>query len=125
LMTDQELLQKLDRLKAVMIAVATGGPRIGDVEAEFTRDYDAFDAELARRNFENPLPYRIYGNGTAGGAAVICHRGSLAGNLYMISSETLLSEFAYSIAAKRPLHQRGGPVLIETLPRCESVSKQP
>lgn len=57
-MTDQELLQKLDKLKAVMIAVATGGPRIGDVEGEFTRDYDAFDAELARRNFENPLPYR-------------------------------------------------------------------
>jgi len=60
-MTDQELLQKLDKLKAVMIAVATGGPRIGDVEVEFTRDYDAFDAELARRNLRTLSPTGISG----------------------------------------------------------------
>src|SRR5690348_8157063 len=57
-MTDQELFQKLDRLKAVMIAVATGGPRIGDAQADFAKDYDEFAAELARRRIENPLPYR-------------------------------------------------------------------
>ncbi len=57
-MTDQELLQKLDRLKAVMIAVATGGPRIGDVQEDFAKDYDEFATELARRQLENPLPYR-------------------------------------------------------------------
>jgi hypothetical protein len=55
-MTDQELLHKLDRLKAVMIAVATGGPRIGDVEAEFTRDYDEFDAECAFRRWRTVDP---------------------------------------------------------------------
>lgn len=41
-----------------MIAVATGGPRIGDVLADFAREYDEFDEELARRRLENPLPYR-------------------------------------------------------------------
>lgn len=69
-MTDQELLQKLDRLKAVMISVATGGPRIGDVQAQFTNDYDELAAELARRQLENPLPYRDlwewYGRWTSG-----------------------------------------------------------
>jgi nucleoside phosphorylase len=58
MITDQELLQRLDRLKGVMVAVATGGPRIGEVQADFARDYDEFATELARRQLENPLPYR-------------------------------------------------------------------
>jgi hypothetical protein len=57
-MTDPELLQMLDRLKSVMISVATGGRRIGDVQADFARDYDEFATEAARRQLENPLPYR-------------------------------------------------------------------
>jgi len=57
-MTDQELLQGLDRLKATMIAVATGGPRIEAVQAVFAEDYDKIAAELARRQIPNPLPYR-------------------------------------------------------------------
>lgn len=57
-MTDQELLQALDRLKSTMIAVATGGPRIPSVQAQFAEGYDAVAAELARRQLPNPLPYR-------------------------------------------------------------------
>jgi hypothetical protein len=57
-MTDGEVLQRLDKLKSVMIAVATGGPRIGDVQAAFASDYDEFAAEVSRRRLENPLPYR-------------------------------------------------------------------
>jgi hypothetical protein len=57
-MTDRELLQALDRLKAAMIAVATGGPRIGQVQAEFCSGYDDVATELARRQIQNPLPYR-------------------------------------------------------------------
>jgi hypothetical protein len=57
-MTDQELFEKIERLKSIMIAVATGGPRIGDVQADFARDYDGLATELAHRNIENPLPYR-------------------------------------------------------------------
>jgi hypothetical protein len=41
-----------------MIAVATGGPRIGQVQAEFAKDYAEFKAELSNRGLENPLPYR-------------------------------------------------------------------
>jgi hypothetical protein len=57
-MDDQELLQTLDRLKGTMIAVATGGPRIGAVQAKFGQDYDEVAAELASRQIRNPLPYR-------------------------------------------------------------------
>jgi hypothetical protein len=53
-----ELLQLLDRLRATMIAVATGGPRIDDVQNDFARDYDEVDTQLAKRGIENPLPYR-------------------------------------------------------------------
>jgi hypothetical protein len=57
-MTDQELLKLLDRLKATMIAVATGGPRIGDVQVDFASGYDEVALELANRQMQNPLPYR-------------------------------------------------------------------
>jgi hypothetical protein len=56
--TTDELLQLLDRLKATMIAVATGGPRIGEVEGAFSSDYDKVATELAKRRIQNPLPYR-------------------------------------------------------------------
>lgn len=57
-MTTQELLQALDKLRSTMIAVATGGPRIDDVNARFSELYDQVDDELARRDIANPLPYR-------------------------------------------------------------------
>jgi len=57
-MTDEELRHTLDRLKSTMIAAATGGPRIGEVQAEFARNYDEAASELARRQIPNPLPYR-------------------------------------------------------------------
>jgi hypothetical protein len=57
-MTDDELLEALDRLKATMIAVATGGPKIDKVQHEFARLYDAVQAELAQRDLKNTSPYR-------------------------------------------------------------------
>jgi hypothetical protein len=57
-MTTAELIQELDRLKAIMISVATGGPRIQEVQTEFAGRFDAISLELASRGIENPLPYR-------------------------------------------------------------------
>jgi hypothetical protein len=39
-MTTEELLQAVDWIKVTMIAVATGGPRINEVNAEFAKKYD-------------------------------------------------------------------------------------
>lgn len=41
-----------------MIAVATGGPRIEEVNWNFSEDFDIFDAEMRRRGISNPFPYR-------------------------------------------------------------------
>jgi hypothetical protein len=57
-MTDEELFEAVDGIKATMIAVATGGPRINEVQPEFAKKYDAVAKELSSRGVPNPLPYR-------------------------------------------------------------------
>jgi hypothetical protein len=85
-MTDQELLQALDRLKATMIAVATGGPRIGAVQADFAEGYDEIAAELARRQIQNPIPYRDlwewYGRWSSGDMPSWQSRRNFVNNLF-------------------------------------------
>ena len=39
-MTNAELLRALDALRSTMIAVATGGPRIDDVNGQFRETYE-------------------------------------------------------------------------------------
>ena len=56
-MTDAELLQALDYLRNTMIAVATGGPRIDDVNHQFQQTYADVAAVLARRGIASPTPY--------------------------------------------------------------------
>src|SRR6266853_5850077 len=56
-MTDSELLLALDSLRNTMIAVATGGPRIENVNHQFQQAYADVAEVLARRGLENPLPY--------------------------------------------------------------------
>lgn len=56
-MTDNELVTNLEDLRNTMIAVATGGPRINDVNDQYQRIFAAVAAELARRRIENPITY--------------------------------------------------------------------
>jgi len=56
-MTDQELITELEGLRNTMIAVATGGPRIADVNEQYQRVFAAVAAELARRHIDNPITY--------------------------------------------------------------------
>ena len=56
-MTDAELLARLDKLRSVMISVATGGPRIGEVNHDFQQDFREVSDSLAVKDIENPLPY--------------------------------------------------------------------
>src|SRR5262249_37923510 len=57
-MTTEELVQAVDWIKATMIAVATGGPLINEVNAEFAKKYDEVAEELASRGVKNTFPYR-------------------------------------------------------------------
>lgn len=57
-MTDAELLAALDRLKATMVSVATGGPRIDEVNGDFQLAFDQIDAELTARGLAARPPFR-------------------------------------------------------------------
>jgi hypothetical protein len=57
-MTTAELIQAVDRLKATMISVATGGAKINEVQDEFAQSFDAIASELSSRQIENPLSFR-------------------------------------------------------------------
>ncbi len=57
-MTDIELIAAIDKLKATMISVATGGPRIDDVNQDFQSLYDSVAAQLTARGISARLPFR-------------------------------------------------------------------
>jgi hypothetical protein len=57
-MKREELFQAVDWIKATMIAVATGGRPINQVNADFTKKYDEVAEELASRGVKNTFPYR-------------------------------------------------------------------
>lgn len=56
-MTDAELIQGLDELRNLMISVATGGPRITEVNDRYQRMVAEVSAELARRHLNNPITF--------------------------------------------------------------------
>lgn len=54
--TDQ-LLSAIETQRALMIAVATGGPRLNDVNPEYIKRHRAISHALAERGIQNPVPY--------------------------------------------------------------------
>ena len=56
--TDEELIGVLEELRGTMIAVATGGPRIADVNERYQQVFAALETELAERDIDNPIRYR-------------------------------------------------------------------
>ncbi len=56
-MTDDELIAAIEQIRNTMIAVATGGPRIAEVNEEYRRVFAAVAADLARRHIGNPITY--------------------------------------------------------------------
>lgn len=85
-MTDAELIQALEQLRNTMIAVATGGPRIQDVNDEFQRTYALVVAALMRRRIENSLPYGNlwdwYGRWSSGDLPTYRSRREFVGSLF-------------------------------------------
>jgi len=56
-MSDKELLEEIESLRGLMIAVATGGPRIDDVRAEYQRRRESIAAGLKERDLKDPNSY--------------------------------------------------------------------
>jgi hypothetical protein len=51
------LIATLDKLRATMISVATGGPLMDEVNTEFRRLHAEAFKGLAERNIDNALPF--------------------------------------------------------------------
>lgn len=56
-MTDADLIKAIESLKAKLITVSTGGPRINDVNDQYQQVYAEVAATLKRRSLENPNPF--------------------------------------------------------------------
>lgn len=56
-MTDQEFIKLLESIKALLISVSTGGPRIQEVEPRYQQIYGLTVLEFLRRGIDNPIPF--------------------------------------------------------------------
>jgi hypothetical protein len=84
--TTAELIKALDGLRSTMISVATGGPRIQQVQSQFQESYDLVVGELASRQIPNPLPYRDlwqwHGRWSSGDLPTYASRRTFVANLF-------------------------------------------
>lgn len=84
-MTDDELIAGLEALKATLIAVSTGGPRIQDVNDNYQRQFALVAAALARRGIQNTVTYGSlwdwYGRWSSGDLPTYQSRRDFIGNL--------------------------------------------
>jgi hypothetical protein len=55
--TARKLLTQVERLRDIMVAVSTGGPRIQEVNDAYRELYSEVDTELTTLRIENPNPY--------------------------------------------------------------------
>lgn len=85
-MKDEELIQKVEGLRNVMVSVATGGARINEVNESYQREYRRVDRELRRRNIENPIKYadlwEWYGRWSSGDLPSYASRRSFLAELF-------------------------------------------
>jgi hypothetical protein len=69
-MTDGELIEHIEAQRSLMIAVATGGPKIQEVNREYIQRRRRIAAELQRRGLRDPNPHldlwAWYGRWSAG-----------------------------------------------------------
>lgn len=56
-MTNDELVKALEGVRNMMIAVATGGPRIDSIDPDYQNLFAEVSNELAHRGIGNPIPY--------------------------------------------------------------------
>jgi len=86
------VITKIEKLKSMMIAVATGGPKIQDINAEYVHEYQELDDLLSLEGFKNPNPHadlwKWYGRWSSGDLPSWQSRRAYISNMY----ESLLKE---------------------------------
>lgn len=91
-MSIDALIKDIDELRSIMIAVATGGPRIQQENVAYMSKYQEVDELLSLERVENPNPYtdlwRWYGRWSSGDLPTYQSRREYISNMY----EPLLKE---------------------------------
>jgi len=86
------LIQEIENLKSIMIAVATGGPRIQQMNPSYMAKYQEVNDLLALEKLENPNPFpdlwRWYGRWSSGDLPTYQSRREYISNMY----DSLLKE---------------------------------
>lgn len=92
-MTTKELIAAIDAQKALMIAVATGGPGIDSVNREYVQRRSRIQEALTERGLRDPNPYselwRWYGKWSSGDLPSYASRRIHISELYQVLLETL------------------------------------
>lgn len=82
----KDVLEKIEQLKSVMIAVSTGGPKIQTVDGEYKKNYNLLDQWLEKLGVDNPNPYKSlwdwYGRWSQADLSTYASRRSFIPNLY-------------------------------------------
>jgi hypothetical protein len=85
-MTDAELIQAIESLRNTMVSVATGGPRIGEVDNQYQRTFRDVATTLQSRGIENPIPFASlwdwYGRWSSGDLPSYQSRRQFASELF-------------------------------------------
>lgn len=85
-MTDHEAISAIEAQRILMVAVATGGPRIETVNREYVDRRVELGAELKRRGLQDPNPYRDlwdwYGKWSSGDLPTYWSRRMYLSELY-------------------------------------------
>lgn len=85
-MEDAELLNELEAQRALMISVATGGPRIQEVNSQYVQRRDRLAKEFCRRGLDEPNPHgdlwAWYGRWTLGDLPSWASRRTYVGAMY-------------------------------------------
>ncbi len=85
-MTDDELIKEIEAQRSLMAAVATGGPKIQDVNSQYAERRHRISQELRRRSLEDPNPHgdlwAWYGRWSAGDMGSWASRRTYVSEMY-------------------------------------------
>ena len=91
--TKQTILQLIERIKAVMISVSTGGPRIQEVNPLYITTFKNLDQYLTVLGLDNPNPFRTlwewYGRWSQSDLNTYASRRTFISQLYEITINEL------------------------------------
>jgi hypothetical protein len=105
-MTDEELIAEIEAQRSLMIAVATGGPRIQEVNGEYVQRRNRMRVDLQERGLADPNPHgdlwAWYGRWSAGDLPSWQSRRVYVGDLYNPLIDQIRSRAAAVQAFEEP-----------------------